>query len=203
MSRQVRLLETWLGIALFRRTTHSIVLTVAGETYLAAVGQHLAGIAAATERVAATDVGGPLRVRTWTLFAGWLIPPNPSAPDTAPEDLAWTLPRRRHQPARCFSQKLRLTQAAPPFPRSYIHCTKKEGHDLFSQFAARCRACSPPPRRRCPRGRRWSWWTTTSWTCTTSVPRRRRRTGARWGSERLVVCARTPERASAGLWRSW
>lgn len=74
VSRQVRLLESWLGVALFRRTTHSVVLTGAGESYLAGVGHHLSGIAAATERIAATEVAGPLRVRTWTLFAGWLIP---------------------------------------------------------------------------------------------------------------------------------
>lgn len=61
---------------------------------------------------------------------GWLIPPNPPAPDTSAEDLAWTTPRR-HQPARCFSQKLRLTHAAPSFARSYIHCTRKAGSDVF------------------------------------------------------------------------
>jgi pimeloyl-ACP methyl ester carboxylesterase len=71
---------------------------------------------------------------------GWLIPPNPSAPDTSPEDLAWIMPRRRHQPARCFSQKLRLSSNAPSFPRSYIHCTKKEGPDAFRQFADRFRS---------------------------------------------------------------
>ncbi|MBX9698765.1 MAG: alpha/beta fold hydrolase [Acetobacteraceae bacterium] len=71
---------------------------------------------------------------------GWLIPPNPSPPDTAPEDLAWITPRRRHQPARCFSQKLRLRGiGAPPFPRSYVHCTRKEGVDVFAQFADRYR----------------------------------------------------------------
>ncbi len=68
---------------------------------------------------------------------GWLLPPLPSAPDTSAEDLAWTLPRRRHQPLRCFTQKLRLSGAAPSFPRSYIHCTKKPGPDSFRQFADR------------------------------------------------------------------
>jgi pimeloyl-ACP methyl ester carboxylesterase len=70
---------------------------------------------------------------------GWLVPPNPPAPDTSPEDLAWTTPRRRHQPARCFSQTLHLNHAAPPFPRSYIHCMRKEEHDVFRQFADRSR----------------------------------------------------------------
>jgi pimeloyl-ACP methyl ester carboxylesterase len=70
---------------------------------------------------------------------GWLLPPNPSPPDTSAEDLAWALPRRRHQPLRSFTQKLRLTGTAPAFPRSYIHCTKKVGGDSFRQFADRFR----------------------------------------------------------------
>jgi pimeloyl-ACP methyl ester carboxylesterase len=70
----------------------------------------------------------------------WLLPPNPPAPDTAPEDLAWTMPRRRHQPARCFSQKLRIANPNQGFPRSYIHCTKKLGPDVFRQFADRFHA---------------------------------------------------------------
>ena len=70
---------------------------------------------------------------------GWLLPPNPSPSDTSAADLAWITPRRRHMPPRCFSQKLRLTHAAPAFPRSYIHCTKKDGHDVFRQFAERFR----------------------------------------------------------------
>ncbi|WP_374449036.1 alpha/beta fold hydrolase [Stella sp.] len=71
---------------------------------------------------------------------GWLIPPMPPAPDATPEDLAWTTPRRRHHPARCFVQKLRIVNPDPPFPRTYIHCTKKAGFDLFRQFADRYRA---------------------------------------------------------------
>jgi pimeloyl-ACP methyl ester carboxylesterase len=71
---------------------------------------------------------------------GWLIPPNPPAPDTAQADLAWTMPRRRHQPARCFSQQLRIANPNPSFARSYIHCTKKAGPDVFRQFADRFRA---------------------------------------------------------------
>ena len=73
--------------------------------------------------------------------AGWLVPPMPPAPDTSAEDLAWTTPRRRYHPARCFSQKVRLAAdaASPPFRRSYIHCTKKEAGDNFRQFADRFR----------------------------------------------------------------
>ncbi len=70
---------------------------------------------------------------------GWLLPPNPSAPDTSPADLEWIAPRRRHQPVRCFTQALRLTGAVNGLPRSYIHCTKKVEHDNFRQFADRFR----------------------------------------------------------------
>lgn len=70
----------------------------------------------------------------------WLVPPNPPAPDTSAEDLAWVTPRRLHHPARCFSRKLSVVHANPPFPRTYIHCAKKEGPDVFAQFADRYRA---------------------------------------------------------------
>ncbi len=79
------------------------------------------------------------RNRYAALVEGWLLPPNPPTPDTSPEDLAWTGPRRRHQPARTFSQKLRRPGTTPPFPRTYIHCTRKSGFDVFQQFADRLR----------------------------------------------------------------
>lgn len=71
------------------------------------------------------------------VIEGWLLAPNPPSPDTAAEDLAWTMPRRRHQPAACFTQKLRLSSRPVHFPRSYIHCTRKVGPDPFQQFAMR------------------------------------------------------------------
>ena len=74
-----------------------------------------------------------------TPVEGWLLPPNPSAPDTAPADVEWIAPRRRHQPVRCFTQKIRLTGSVNGVPRSYIHCTKKVEYDNFQQFADRFR----------------------------------------------------------------
>jgi hypothetical protein len=44
-----------------------------------------------------------------------------------------------HHPARCFTQKISLQQLKPPFPRTYIHCSKKVGPDVFAQFADRYR----------------------------------------------------------------
>lgn len=68
---------------------------------------------------------------------GWLVPPHAPPPDTSAADVAWTASRRRHHPEKCFSQKLALSGAVARLPRSYIHCTRKPGHDSFAQFAAR------------------------------------------------------------------
>ncbi|WP_200306528.1 alpha/beta fold hydrolase [Paracraurococcus ruber] len=95
------------------------------DAFVPADGQSLADLA---------GPGGPAAP-----VAGWLVPPLPPAPDTAPEDLAWAASRRRHHPVRCFTQPLRLRHAAPPVPRSYVHCTRKEGPDVFRQFADRFR----------------------------------------------------------------
>jgi LysR family glycine cleavage system transcriptional activator len=74
VSRQVRLLESWLGVPLFRREPHSVTLTPAGAQYLAAATTHLRAIAYATDQVAAGRPSSRLKVRTWTLFANWLVP---------------------------------------------------------------------------------------------------------------------------------
>lgn len=48
VSQQVRLLEERLGVQLFQRLTRQVVLTAAGEAYLAPIRAAFAGIAAAT-----------------------------------------------------------------------------------------------------------------------------------------------------------
>ena len=70
---------------------------------------------------------------------GWRIPPNPMPPDTAPEDVAWAMPRRVMQPRKTFEQPLRLTGAVERLPRAYIYCKRKAGDDPFRQFAERLR----------------------------------------------------------------
>ncbi|WP_088342849.1 MULTISPECIES: transcriptional regulator GcvA [Rhodomicrobium] len=75
ISRQVRSLETHLGIRLFRRAPREIVLTNEGEHYLAAITQHLDGIREATEKLTGRRARDVLRVRAYTTFAmKWLIP---------------------------------------------------------------------------------------------------------------------------------
>jgi pimeloyl-ACP methyl ester carboxylesterase len=71
---------------------------------------------------------------------GWLLPPNPVPPDTAPEDLAWIMPHRRWQPIGTFTQPIALRSAAPKPPRTYIYCTRLPPGDPFGQFARRCRS---------------------------------------------------------------
>ena len=70
---------------------------------------------------------------------GWRIPPINPPPDTSPEDLAWTGPRRRPQPIKTFDQKLRLTRPTAP-PRHYIYAKKNAPGDVFRQFADRARS---------------------------------------------------------------
>ncbi|GAA4556559.1 transcriptional regulator GcvA [Pseudonocardia xishanensis] len=76
VSRQVRVLESWLGVELFRHDGRTIKLTDVGARYLRSVTEHLAGIEEATNR--ATGRGraeGALRIRSYTLLASaWLIP---------------------------------------------------------------------------------------------------------------------------------
>lgn len=73
---------------------------------------------------------------------GWLLPPNPSPPDTSPEDMAWITPRRRWQPIACFTQPITLRNAAASPPRTYIYCTRIAPEDTFGQFARRFRSAS-------------------------------------------------------------
>jgi pimeloyl-ACP methyl ester carboxylesterase len=70
---------------------------------------------------------------------GWKIPPIAPPADTAPEDLAWTAPRRRPQPIKTFEQKIRLESKTTP-PRHYIYARKHTPLDVFRQFGERARS---------------------------------------------------------------
>jgi len=54
----------------------------------------------------------------------WLIPPQPREFDD-PAEAAWANPRRTPQPARCFTEPVRLDRALEdyPFTRTYIKAT--------------------------------------------------------------------------------
>jgi len=70
---------------------------------------------------------------------GWRIPPRPMSPDTAAEDLAWAEPRRVPQPAKTFSQKLRLQNGPLTLPRHYIYCARHSPDDRFRPFYERAK----------------------------------------------------------------
>jgi pimeloyl-ACP methyl ester carboxylesterase len=65
---------------------------------------------------------------------GWRVPPNPTPPDTSPEDVDWLSTRRVHMPIKCFEQKLTLS-APLALPRSYIYATRITPADTFGPFA--------------------------------------------------------------------
>lgn len=75
VSRQVRLLEDILGIALFERTPRSINLTIKGKQYLEDIGDAFAMLEDATSRVSERNTADILKLRVFLTFAlRWLIP---------------------------------------------------------------------------------------------------------------------------------
>jgi LysR family transcriptional regulator, glycine cleavage system transcriptional activator len=75
ISRQVRELETWLGLSLFRRIHRGVVLTDPGARYAGVLGRSFDRIAAATEEVLRPDAAGLLRISVEVAFASrWLVP---------------------------------------------------------------------------------------------------------------------------------
>lgn len=75
VSHQVKALEAWLGLALFRRRGRAVVLTENGQNYLAAVRDGLDILADATDRLTRRQDSGVLTVATLASFAAaWLVP---------------------------------------------------------------------------------------------------------------------------------
>lgn len=76
VSRQVRTLESWLGVALFEHEGRGLRLTAAGARYREAVTRHLTAIGAATDEITGRSGSqNALHIRAYTLFAThWLIP---------------------------------------------------------------------------------------------------------------------------------
>ena len=71
---------------------------------------------------------------------GWRVPPNPTPPDTPPEDAAWLTARRVAMPIKCFETPLRLHGGALTLPRSYVYATRITPADTFGRFAVRARS---------------------------------------------------------------
>ncbi|MFC4272811.1 transcriptional regulator GcvA [Sneathiella chungangensis] len=75
ISHQVKALEDWLGITLFKRLNRAVILTKEGQNYLVGVRNGLEVIGAATENVMRQDATGALHVDTLPSFAArWLLP---------------------------------------------------------------------------------------------------------------------------------
>lgn len=78
VSRQVAVLEGWLGTRLFRRERHGIALTPEGEALRDAAVPAFDALLAATAALRRTAREAPLRLRVYPTFAAkWLIPRLP------------------------------------------------------------------------------------------------------------------------------
>ncbi len=79
VSKQIKLLESFLNIVLFERERYGLVLTAVGQRYLREIAPALSRIEAATlEAAAPPRHGGVLRITCMpTLGAKWLIPQLP------------------------------------------------------------------------------------------------------------------------------
>lgn len=78
VSRQIGVLEAYLGVELFRRERHGVTLTRVGKSYADQVVPAFETIAGATEKLLKGSTQGALRVRTYVTFAAkWLIPRLP------------------------------------------------------------------------------------------------------------------------------
>lgn len=75
VSQQVKSLEDWLGVCLFRRLPRGLLLTDAGQAYLPPLREALDRIAQATQEVLKGNVSQVLTVSTLPSFAAqWLVP---------------------------------------------------------------------------------------------------------------------------------
>ena len=75
VSHQVRGLEDYLGLKLFRRSGNSLLLTDAGQACLPGLGEGFDRLMEAIERLKEHDARGPLHVSVAPAFASkWLVP---------------------------------------------------------------------------------------------------------------------------------
>jgi pimeloyl-ACP methyl ester carboxylesterase len=70
----------------------------------------------------------------------WQVEPNPTPPDTSPEDRTWIMERRGAQSRKTFVEPVHLTGAIDQLPRTYIYCLQPGPGDHFHQFRARARS---------------------------------------------------------------
>jgi LysR family transcriptional regulator, glycine cleavage system transcriptional activator len=75
VSHQVKALEDWLGVDLFKRMNRAVMLTDEGQSYVVGVRDGLHLLSSATEKLKKQDAAGALHVDTMPSFAArWLLP---------------------------------------------------------------------------------------------------------------------------------
>ncbi len=75
VSHQVKALEEWLGVKLFRRANRQVILTEAGQAYLKPVQEAFERLGDASRQLKRREQSGPLTVSTSpSLAAKWLVP---------------------------------------------------------------------------------------------------------------------------------
>lgn len=75
VSHQIKALEEWLGVPLFRRLNRTIALTEAGQAYLKPVVEAFERLADASRQLRQAEESGPLVVSVIpSLAAKWLVP---------------------------------------------------------------------------------------------------------------------------------
>ncbi|MEI2418026.1 LysR substrate-binding domain-containing protein [Orrella sp. JC864] len=102
VSKQIKSLETFLGVSLFVRGRHGLTLTDAGRGYLNKIGPGLRQIEAASlALIARQELGGTLHLTAMPTFgARWLIPRLPAFKQRRPDIHVEFLP---HQQGYDFS----------------------------------------------------------------------------------------------------
>jgi len=78
--------------------------------------------------------GSQRRMEELKASGEWRAPPNPTPPDTSPEDVDWLSERRVPMPIKCFEAKLKMSGPLT-LPRSYIYATRITPADTFGPFA--------------------------------------------------------------------
>lgn len=74
VSRQIGVLESYLGLKLFTRDVGGIRLTPAGEQYFAEIGPAFRLLTSATARLYRSASGNPLKIKAYATFAAkWLM----------------------------------------------------------------------------------------------------------------------------------
>ncbi|GAA5219185.1 transcriptional regulator GcvA [Corallincola platygyrae] len=75
VSHQIKSLESYLGVRLFRRAHRALLLTEEGQSYFQAISPLLRSLSEATERMLARRASGALTVSMTPSFAiSWLVP---------------------------------------------------------------------------------------------------------------------------------